>query len=182
MGNSHINLKEYEAPAGVSDSQAAERIMSNSAKCPEVKRATPNPDLGIAGLRGKLNNYIIEHKHNKIHIKAKEIYVVSVIKAAILSPLALWFGYTFGSDPGFNFKSFALPLSLLLIAWGIVWSIGYVFSNKEQKTILSFIYNVINGNPADAEIENAKFSGTNLLWAIIPFLAGIAVLVLYFAM
>lgn len=176
---SKINLRVYEAPNNVDDTQAAELIMQNAAKCEEIKHVAPNPDMGIAELKGKFYKYIIEHKHGKIHVKTKFDYLLSMILAFICMPFALWFGYAFGRSDILAFKDFGLPLAILLIVWGIVWTIAYALGGKEQNTILTYIYNTLCGNPLNTENE-AKNAGTSsIIIGLIPLLIGIVILILY---
>jgi len=178
--NHKINLKDYPAPSGVSDSQTVELINGKVSQCPAIKGVTPNPDLGLALLKGSYYNYTVEHKRERIHIKPKINYGFSVILSAFSVPFAVWFGYAM--DFTQPFTSFALPLSLLLISFGIAWFIGYTLGDKEQKVILTYIYNVLNGKSANASVENAKGIGANKLGAIIPLILGIAALVAFFVM
>ena len=179
MSNTHVNLRDYPAPSGVNDTQAGELIMSNAAKCPEIKHVAPNPNFGIAELKGKYYTYIVEHKREKISVKSKFDTLLSMILAAISTPFALWFGYAFGRADIIAFKDFGLPLALLLISWGIVWTIAYVSAGKEAKKILSFVYNVVNGNPVDSEVEHAGGVSSSTLIGIVPLLIGIVVLIAF---
>jgi len=178
--NKKIDLKEYTVPNEISDTQTNELIYSKVSQCTDIKSVTPNPDVGIASLTGKFYKYTVEHKHGKIHVRPKINYGISVVLSAFSIPFALWFVYVF--DWLVPFKQYALPLSLLLISFGVVWFIGYTLGDKEQKSILSYIYNVLTGNPANAQIEHAKGVGANKLLAIIPFILGLVVLVLFFVM
>jgi len=178
--STQLNLKEFSAPENINDTQAAELIMSNAAKCPTVKHVAPNPELGIAELKGKIFKYIVEHKRGKIHVKTKMDYLLSVVLAMICSPFAVWFGYAFGRADITDFKAYLLPLALLLIAWGIIWTIAAILGKNEQKNILSYIYNVINGKTPTAEVPSAKGVSSNILVGVLPLLGGIVVLIINF--
>jgi len=175
-----IDLKAYTISNEISDTQTNELIYSKVSQCADIKSVTPNPSVGIASLTGRFYKYIIEHKHEKIHVRPKINYGISVVLSAFSLPFALWFMYAF--DWVAPFKQYAIPLSLLLISFGVVWFIGYTLGDKEQKSILSYIYNVLTGNPANKQLENTKSVGANKLLAIIPFLIGIALLVLFFVL
>jgi len=177
-GSKKVNLKEYPMTNQISDAQIGELLYSKVSQCSDIKSVTPNPKIGIASISGKFYNYIVEHKHEKIFVRPKMNYNMSVLLSAFSIPFALWIVYTFDFDV--PFKTYALPLALLLISYGISWFIGYTFGDKEQKSILSYIYNILNAEPTDKPVKNAKSLGTNKLLAIIPFLVGIAVLVLFF--
>jgi len=173
-----VNLKEYAAPNQVSDAQINELLYSKVSQCSDIKSVTPNPKLGIASITGTYYTYTVEHKHEKIHVSPKINYGVSVILSAFSIPFALWFVYAFDWDV--PFKNYAIPLALLLISFGVAWFIGYTLGDKEQKSILSYIYNILGNNAPGAPVENAKSLGANKLLAIIPFIAGIVVFVLFF--
>jgi len=179
-GKQKVDLKEYTAPGEVSDTQISELIYGKVSQCPDIKSVTPNPEIGIASLTGKYYSYIVEHKHEKIHVRSKINYGVSVVLSAFSIPFALWFVYTFDWTVPFN--TYAIPLSLLLISFGIAWLAGYTLGDKEQKSVLSYIYNVLKQRSVDAPIKNARGIGANKLLAIIPLLIGIVVLVLYFVL
>ena len=178
--DARINLKVYPAPDMVSDAQINELLYSKVSHCPDIKSVTPNPKIGIAAIIGKYNNYTVEHKHEKIHVSPKINYGTSVVLSAFSVPFAVWFGYAFDwLEP---FSAYALPLAFLLISFGVAWFIGYTLGDKEQITILSYIYNILKERPADSPITNAKGVGGNKLIAIIPFIIGIAVIVLFFVL
>jgi len=174
------DLKKYTAPENVSDTHINELLYSKVSQCPDIKSVTPNPEIGIASITGKFYTYTVEHKHENIHVRPKINYGVSVILSLFSLPFALWIVYTF--DWTVPFKTYALPLSLLLISFGISWLIGYTLGDKEQKSILTYIYNILMNNSADAPVDNIKSLGTNKLQAIIPLIVGIAVLVLFFVL
>ena len=178
--NHKIDLKEYSVPNEISDTQTNELIYSKVSQCADIKSVTPNPDIGIASLTGKFYKYIVEHKHGKIHVRPKMNYGTSVVLSLFSLPFALWFMYAFDWLKPFN--EYAIPLSLLLLSFGVVWFIGYTLGDKEQVSILSYIYNILTGNPANTPVEHAKGVGANKLMAIIPFILGILVLVLFFVM
>jgi len=173
-----VNLKDFPAPNEITDTQTNELINGKVSQCPDIKSVTPNPDIGIASLTGKFFNYTIEHKHGNIHVRPKINYGISVVLSSFTIPFALWFVYTFDFDV--PFANYAIPLSLIFISFAITWMIGYTLGDKEQKSILSYIYNILNGRPADAPIERAKSVGINKLWPIICFIIGIAILVIFF--
>ena len=173
-----INLKDYPAPAGLSDAQATEMINSKIAQCPEIKSAKTNPDIGIASVKGKYNNYTVEHKYDKIRVNVKMNYGVSVILSALCAPFAVWFGYAF--DFSKPYTGYALPLALLLISFGVFWFYGYTEGDKEQKIVLKYIYNVLNNQSTSTLLDNTKSVGANKLIAIVPFILGVVVLVTFF--
>jgi len=178
MAETKIDLKLFSAPVQVSDAQISELLYGKVAQCPDIKSLTPNPKVGIASLSGKFNNYIVEHKHGKIHVKPKMNYGISVILSAFSIPFALWFVSAF--DFSVPFSNWALPLALIFISYGISWFVGFTLGDKEQKTILSFIYNILTNNPANDPVRNAKSIGANKMMALVSLLAGAAVLVLRF--
>jgi len=173
-----INLKEYAAPEHLSDAQISEIIYSKVSQCPAIKSVAPNPRIGIAKITGKYCNYPVEHKHGRIHVRPKVNYGISVILSAFSLPFALWFVNAF--DIYAPFKNYILPFSLILISFGAAWLVGYILGDKEQKTILSYIYNILRNIAPGTNVRNTKGLGTNMLVAIVPFVAGIAFLALYF--
>ena len=175
-----INLKEYTMANKISDAQIGELLYGKVSQCDDIKSVTPNPKMGIASITGKFYSYTVEHKHEKIFVRPKMNYNMSVILSAFSIPFALWIVYTFDFDK--PFQSYALPLALLLLSYGISWFIGYTFGDKEQKSILSYIYNILNEDPPNKTVRNTKSLGTNKLLAIIPFIVGIAILVLFFVL
>ena len=178
--NRKVDLKKYAAPGNVSDTQINELLYGKVSQCSDIKSVTPNPEIGIASITGKYYNYTVEHKHDNIHVRSKINYGISVILSLFSIPFALWIVYTF--DFSVPFKGYALPLSLLLISFGISWLVGYTLGDKEQKSILTYIYNILMNNSANAPVENAKSIGANKLQAIIPLIAGLVVLVLFFVL
>jgi len=176
-GERKIDLKVYPAPEMVSDTQINELLYSKVSSCPDIKSVTPNPKIGIAAITGKFNNYTVEHKHDQIHVRPKINYGISVILSAFSIPFALWFVYAFDFV---SFATYALPLAFLLISFGIAWFVGYTLGDKEQKVILSYIYNILKERPVDSPVENAKGVGGNKLLAIVPFIIGIFVIVMFF--
>jgi len=176
MAETKIDLKLFSAPVELSDVQISELLYSKVAGCPDIKSLTPNPKIGIASLSGKFNNYIVEHKHGKIHVKPKMNYGISVILSAFSIPFALWFVNAF--DFLVPFSKYAIPLALIFISYGISWFVGFTLGDKEQKSILSFIYNILTNNPANEPVRNAKSVGANKMMALVSLLAGIVVLVL----
>ncbi|MCL2819267.1 MAG: hypothetical protein FWD38_00325 [Oscillospiraceae bacterium] len=179
-GSKKINLKEYAMASQISDAQIGELLYGKVSQCSDIKSVTPNPTIGIASIIGKFYNFTVEHKHEKIFVRPKMNYNMSVILSMFSIPFALWIVYTF--DFSVPFKNYALPLALLLISYGISWFIGYTLGDIEQKSILSYIYNILNNDPPDKTVKNTKTLGTNKLLAILPFLAGIIVLVLFFVL
>jgi len=178
--NRKINLKEYAQTNNVSDSQLVELLYSKVSQCSQISSVTPNPKVGIASIIGKFNNYSVEHKHEKIFVRAKVNYGISVLLSAFSVPFALWFVSVFDFDV--LFSDYALPLSFLLISFGIAWLIGYILGDKEQVSILSYIYNILNEKPANSPVNNAKSIGANKILAIVPLIAGVVVLVLHFVL
>ncbi|MCL2627909.1 MAG: hypothetical protein FWD44_04330 [Oscillospiraceae bacterium] len=176
MAETKIDLKLFSAPVQVTDTQIGELLYSKVAGCPDIKSVTPNPKIGIALLSGKYNNYTVEHKHGKIHVKPKINYAMSVLLSAFSIPFALWLTYTFDFDKPFS--DYALPLALLFLSFGIAWLVGYTLGDKEQKTILSYIYNTLTKNPTDEPVKNAKSVSANKMVALLPILIGVALLVL----
>jgi len=173
-----IDLKLFSAPVQVTDTQINELLYSKVSQCAEIKSVTPNPKVGIASLTGKFNNYIVEHKHGKIHVKTKMNYGMSVVLSALSIPFALWFVSAF--DFSVHFSKYAIPLSLIFISYGISWFVGLSYGDKEQKSILTFIYNILSNNPATEPVRNARGVGANRMVPLLALLAGILVLVLRF--
>jgi len=178
MAEPKIDLKLFSAPVQISDAQISELLYSKVSQCADIKSVTPNPKVGIASLTGKFCNYIVEHKHGSIHVKTKMNYGMSVVLSAISIPFALWFVNAF--DFSVHFSSYAIPLSLIFLSYGISWFVGFTLGDKEQKSILSFIYNILTNNPATDPVRNARGVGANKMMALVSLLAGIAVLVLNF--
>jgi len=176
--NDKLDLKDYPVPNGISDTQASEMIISRVTQCPDVKKITPNPGIGIVSLKSTFNHYTVEHKHERIRIRPKFNFGLSVILAACCTPFAFWFGYVF--DWTVPFTTYALPLALLLIAFGAAWLVGFILGDNEQRRILKFIYRVLNGISPDEPVKHTKGLGSNKLIALIPLALGILVLVLFF--
>jgi len=177
--STHINLMKYAVADTVTDEEACKLLIDNASKCPQIKKISPTPEDGIVTVNGKFYKYMILIKKGKAHVKAKYDQLLSMILAVILLPFALWFMWTINAS-GFDFKPMALPLALLLIVDGIVWTIGFTLGDKERSVILPFMYDTLTGTPAEHSPKKLMSAGVPI--SIILGLLGIVILAISFTL
>jgi len=111
-----------------------------------------------------------------VSVKTKFDHTIAMILAFVCAPFALWYMYVMDASD-FSFGKLALPLGLLLITWGIVWTIAYLLGSKEQKTILPYIHDTLSGI-----LEKSPKMGMSpaTILSLVLGLAGVAILVIHF--
>jgi len=172
----YVNYKNYKISNAMTHEQANNLIIQNAAKCPEIKKVTPNAANGNVIAYGRFYSYTVNIKNSAVHIKTKFDYSISVILALFCLPFALWFAYVVDVTD-FDFKRMALPLGLLLFTYGVVFSIGYLKGNREQKAVLPYIHDTLAGI---LEKSPKMGASTDLFLALIVGLVGIIILIIRF--
>jgi len=174
----YVNYKNYKIPGSITHSQANNLIIQNAAKCPEIKKVTPTAANDNVVAYGKFYSYSVNIENAAVRIKTKFDYMQAMILAFLCMPFALWFSYEVDVTD-FDFTKIALPLGLLLLTYGIVFSIAYLLGNREQKKILPFIHDTLAGI-----LEKSPKMGmsSDLIIALIISLLGIVFLVIRFTM
>jgi len=172
----YVNYKNYKISNAMTHEQANNLIIQNAPKCPEIKKVTPTAANNNVIAYGKFYSYAVDIKNSTVRIKTKFDHSIAMLLALICTPFALWFAYEVDVTD-FDFAKLALPLGFLLIVYGIVFSIGYILGNKEQKSILPYIHDTLAGI---LEKSPKMGASADLLVALIVGLAGIIILVLRF--
>jgi len=174
----YVNMKKYSIPNELSHAQANKLLIDNAKKCPEIKKITPTGDDNNVAAYGKFYSYTVKIKKAQVRVKVKFDRPLSMLLALFSMPFALWFMYVLDVSD-FDFVKLALPVGALLLSWGIVWSIAYFFGNREQKAILPFIHDTLEGIMEKS--EKTGFS-SGVFIALAVGVIGIVLLVLHFLM
>jgi len=161
----------------MTDKEAYELLTADSHGCREIKTIAARPEDNEPVLNGKWYRYTVDVYKGNVKVKTKMDQVLATVLALISLPFALWFGQVLDVD-GFEFHQLALPLGLLFLSYGIVWTIAYVAGEKEQKAILSHIYSALKKEPAAHSLKTGM--STSFFTSIIGGLIGIAFLIAYF--
>jgi len=140
----YVNMKKYTIPKDLTHSQANALLIQNANKCPEIKKITPTGDDNNVAAYGKFYNYTVKIKKAQVRVKVKFDRPLSMLLALFSMPFALWFMYVLDVT-AFDFVKLALPVGALMLSWGIVWSIAYFLGNREQKAILPYIHDTLEG-------------------------------------
>jgi len=172
----YVNYKSYKIPSSITHEHANNLIIQNAAKCPEIKKVTPTAANNNVVAYGKFYSYTVNIKDSAVHIKTKFDHALSMMLAFCSLPFALWFAYEVDVTD-LDFTRLALPLGLLLLSYGIVFSVAYMMGNREQKAILPYIHDIMAGI-----LEKSPKMGisSNLLTSILAGIAGIIILVIRF--
>jgi len=172
----YVNYKNYKIPGAITHTQANNLILQNAKNCPEIKKMTPTAANDNVVAYGKFYSYTVNIENATVRIKTKFDYMLATILAFLCMPFALWFAYEVDATD-FDFTKIALPLGLLLLTYGVVFSIAYLLGNREQKVILPFIHDTLAGI-----LEKSSKMGMtpDLILALIVGLLGIVILVIRF--
>ena len=172
----YVNYKNYKIPNAITHEQANNMIIQNAKKCPEIKKVTPTAANNNVIAYGKYYSYAVNIKNSAVHVKTKFDHTIAMFLALICTPFALWFAYQVDVTD-FNFTKIALPMGLLLITYGIIFSIAYMLGNREQKAVLPYIHDTMAG-----VLEKSSKMGmsVDLAVALAVGLVGIVILVIRF--
>ena len=172
----YVNYKNYKISNAMTHEQANNLIIQNAAKCPEIKKVTPTAANDNVTAYGKFYRYAVNIENSTVRIKTKFDHTIAMFLAFLCMPFALWFAHEMDVTD-FDFSKLALPLGLLLLTYGIVFSIGYILGNKEQKAVLPYIHDTLAGI-----LEKSPKMGmsTDLLISLAIGILGVVVLVLRF--
>jgi len=172
----YVNYKNYKIPGEMTHAQANNLIIQNAAKCTEIKKVTPTAANDNVIAYGKFYSYTVKIKNSTVKVKTKFNHALAMILAFLCTPFALWFAYEMDVTD-FDFGKLALPLGLLLLTYGVVFSIAYLLGNREQKAILPYIHDTLSGI-----LEKSPKMGmsTDLVLALAVGLLGIVILVIHF--
>ena len=172
----YVNYKNYKTSSAITHDQANNLIIQNASKCPEIKKVTPTAINDNVVAYGRFYSYAVNIENSAVHIKTKFNYTLATILAFICMPFALWFSYEMDVT-NFDFAKLSLPLGLLLLIYGIVFSISYIKGNQEQKVVLPYIHDTLAG-----VLEKSPKMGMpmNLLLTLAIGLVGIIILITRF--
>jgi len=174
--SAYVNYKNYKISNELTHEQANNLIIQNAVKCPEIKKVTPTAANDTVVAYGKYYSYTVNIKNSTVRLKTKFNYTLAMFLAFLCTPFALWFAYEMDVTD-FDFTKLALPLGLLLLTYGIVFSIAYLLGNREQKVILPYIHDTLAGI-----LEKSPKMGisADLVSALAAGIAGIIILVIRF--
>jgi len=174
--SAYVNYKNYKISNALTHEQANNLIIQNAVKCPEIKKVTPTAANDNVVAFGKYYSYTVNVKNSTVRLKTKFNYTLAMFLAFLCTPFALWFAYEMDVTD-FDFTKLALPLGLLLLTYGIVFSIAYLLGNREQKVILPYIHDTLAGI-----LEKSPKMGisADLVSALAAGIAGIIILVIRF--
>ena len=172
----YVNYKNYRISSDISHAQANNLIIQNASKCPQIKKVTPTAANDNVVAYGKFYSYTVIIKKSTVRLKTKFDYTLAMLLAFLCTPFALWFAYEMDITD-FDFTKLALPLGLLLLTYGIVFSIAYLLGNREQRAVLPFIHDTLAG-----VLEKSPKTGmsTDLVLALLVGVVGIVILVIHF--
>ena len=140
----HVNMKKYNIPNELTHAQANKLLIDNANKCTQIKKITPTGEDNNVVAFGRYYSYAVAIKKAQVRVKVKFDQGLGMMLALLCAPFAVWFSYVLDVSD-FDFSKIALPLGAFLLVWGIVWTIAYLFGNREQKAILPYIYNTLEG-------------------------------------
>jgi len=172
----YVNYKNYKISSAITHEQANSLIIQNASKCPEINKVTPTAINDNVAAYGRFYSYTVSIENSAVYIKTKFDHTLAMILAFICSPFALWFAYEVDVTD-FDFVRLSLPLGLLLLIYGIVFSIAYIRGNREQKSVLPYIHDTLAG-----VLEKSPKMGMsmNLILSLAVGLAGIVILIVRF--
>ena len=140
----YVNYKNYKISNAITHEQANNLIIQNAIKCPEIKKVTPTAANNNVIAYGKYYSYAVNIKNSTVRVKTKFDRTIAMFLAFLCTPFALWFAYELDITD-FNIPKLALPLGLLLLTYGIIFSVAYILGNREQRAVLPYIHDILAG-------------------------------------
>ena len=180
---SQVNLRKYKLPSAMTDAEAYSILTENAANCPQVKTIAARAEDNEPVLNGSWYKYLVEVNNDHVHIKPKLDTSRQMILTMICLPFALWFVWGVQATGSDFFRAAALPVASMFISFGIIFLIAYILGDKEQKSVLPFIYSTLNRESAEKGSVSGKTGMSASYFSVIAALIiGIVILILHFVM
>ena len=172
----YVNYKNYKISSAITHEQANNQIIQNAKKCPEIKKVTPTAANNNVAAYGKYYSYTVNIQNSAVRVKTKFNHSLAMILAFLCTPFALWFAYEVDVTD-FDFSRLALPMGLLLLTYGIIFSVAYILGNREQKAVLPYIHDTLAGI-----LEKSPKMGmsADLVMALAVGIVGVIILIIRF--